>query len=131
MTYNQAFELAKKLPGITLKEHFGSDGFSANKRLFLTIWNDKNQANIRLSLEHQAEFLSMDGDAFTEIDNAWGRQGWTTIHLKYIDKDIYERALKAAWEHSAQKIARPKQKIAKPGIARGTAASKKKKRQNV
>jgi hypothetical protein len=103
MTPAQACEIAKKLPDIAIKDHFGSDGFSANKRMFLTIWYDKDQANIRLSPSQQKDFLVMDGDAFSEIENAWGRQGWTIIHLKFIDKALFEKALKAAWEYSAQK----------------------------
>jgi hypothetical protein len=70
MTPHQACESVKKLPDISIKDHFGSD-------------------------------------AFSEIENSWGRQGWTTINLKFIDKNLFEKALKAAWVFSAEKTILP------------------------
>lgn len=106
MKANQAHELAMKLDGVTLKDHFGSDSYSANKRMFLTLWSSKMQGSLRLSPEDQREFLASDADAFSEIDNAWGKQGWTTVHLEFIKPDEFKKALQAAWKYSAVKKAK-------------------------
>ncbi len=113
MTSKQLYELATQLPDVSIKDHFGSDGFSANKRMFLTIWHDKNKANIRLSPENQREFLISDEESFAEIDNAWGRQGWTSVHLKFIDRERAQKALELAWQYSAQKNVKAKTAVRK------------------
>ena len=88
---------------MTEKDHFGSDAFIAHKRTFMTVWHEENTANLRLSLEQQRHFLSIDGEGFSEIDNAWGRQGWTKVHLKYVDRGQFIEAMNSAWEHSKTK----------------------------
>ena len=96
-------ELAKSLPGVTVKNHFGSDAFYADKRSFVTVWHEKNEISLRLNIRQQQEFLEKGGEAFAEIDNAWGRQGWTKVYLEFVKKRALEEALKSAWENSANK----------------------------
>ena len=98
--------MAKELDGVIEKDHFGSDSFSANKRMFATVWHDHNSVNLRLSPKEQKEFLSMDGEGFLEIDNAWGRQGWTKVQLEFVDVDEFKSALLAAWKYSAVAVSR-------------------------
>ena len=107
MNSKRVYELAQVLPEVSIKDHFGSDGFSANKRMFLTVWNDQKKANLRLSPEEQKRFLSMDGEAFAQIDNAWGRQGWTTVNLEFVDNADFQKALESAWNYSKTKSAQP------------------------
>lgn len=99
MNTKLAYSLASALPNVTIKDHFGSDAFST-KRMFLTLWSDSNKASIRLSPEKQQEFLSIDGEGFTAIDNAWGRMGWTSVNLEYVDKADFKAALEFAWSFS-------------------------------
>lgn len=106
MTVKQAYELAKSLPEVSIKDHFGSDGFSAHKRMFLTLWLDTNRANLRLSPAEQKHFLSLDGEGFVALDNAWGRQGWTGVNLQYVERADFQRALASAWEYSKTKTPR-------------------------
>ena len=49
---------------------------------------------------------SKDGEGFVEIDNAWGRQGWTTANLEFLDREQFAAALKAAWQNSVDAAAR-------------------------
>jgi len=97
----QAEKLLRALPGITEKDHFGGDAFCANKRIFATAWHDKNTVNVRLTPESQQRFIKRDRKAFEQIDNAWGRQGWTTIHLDAVKAKDYRAALSAAFISSA------------------------------
>jgi hypothetical protein len=48
-----ACKMAGALDGVTLKDHFGSDAYCANKRIFATVWHEKNEVNLRLSVEQQ------------------------------------------------------------------------------
>lgn len=103
MNSKVAYKLASQLDGVKIKDHFGSDSFSSSVRMFLTIWHDKNQANIRFDLDDQKRFLSLDGEAFSEIENSWGKQGWTTLHFDFIEKSVFQEALKSAWKTSQEK----------------------------
>lgn len=99
--------MANSLEGVTEKEHFGSYGFYAHKRMFATFWKGKNQVNLRLSREDQKRFLE-EPEAFEEIPNAWGKQGWTTVLLEFIDRDSFKDALKSAWKASKRSVSKKK-----------------------
>ena len=103
---NAAHQIAQDLPGVTEKDHFGGDGFYVNKRIFATLWRDKNEVNVRLSPEQQKAFVEKKAKAFSAVPNAFGRQGWTTIKLGFVDKKMFTQALTAAWENAALKAAR-------------------------
>ncbi len=103
MTTQQAAQRAKTLEGVIKKEHFGSEAFVANGRMFATVWHDQEKVNLRLSSQDQRKFLISDGEAFEKIDNAWGKQGWTCVNIKFIEVAQFMEALKCAWIYSAQK----------------------------
>ncbi len=99
-----AAAMVRKFADDDPKFHFGSDAFSANKRIFATVWYDKNTVNLRLSPDEQKRLLLLDGEGFVEIDNAWGKQGWTTVQLEFVDKEQFLDALKSAWLNSANNL---------------------------
>ena len=101
LSSQQACEMARALAGVTEKDHFGSDAFVANNRIFATVWHDRNEVNLMLNLEQQSHYLAIDGEGFAEIDNAWGRAGATKVQLSFVDKKDFSAALKEAWVHSA------------------------------
>lgn len=105
LTARQVCEMARSLEGVTEKDHFGSDAFCANGRIFATVWHDKNECNLMLNLEQQRNFLAIDGEGFSQIDNAWGRKGATNVQLDFVDREQFLDALKAAWVNSASKRA--------------------------
>lgn len=113
MNTKTACRLARGLDGVTEKAHFGSDAFYANKRIFATVWHERGEVNFRLTPDLQDHYIGLDGDAFSRIDNAWGRQGWTTAHLEFVEQDVFIQALKSAWEASFQARKRPQAKKAK------------------
>lgn len=95
--------LIESLPGVTVKDHHGGDGYCANTHMFITVWHDRNEANVRLSPTDQKRYLSIDGEGFEEIPNAWGKQGWTKINLDSVDRKTLEAALKSAFAFSGTK----------------------------
>ena len=101
LTTKAACSMARKLADVTEKDHFGGDGFYANKKIFATVWHEKQQVNLKLSPALQALFSGRAPDAMVPVDNAWGRQGWTAVSLSLVDKSLFEEALRAAWVASA------------------------------
>jgi hypothetical protein len=103
LTPNQVCELARAFPGVTEKDHFGSDAFIAKGRIFVTVWHDKGIANLMVPRDVQRGFLERDGgDAFRTIDNAWGDYAFSAV-LGEIEPGLLQEALAAAFEHSGVK----------------------------
>lgn len=112
LVFKTALEIVNSFEGVTESEHFGGQAFSANGRIFATFWRDKNEVNVRLAFIDQQHFLE-ESECFQEIDNAWGRQGMTTILLEFVSRKIFHKAIESAWKYSSQAIRRssPKAKI--------------------
>lgn len=102
-----ACELARLLEGVTERDHFGSDAFSAGGRIFATVWHDKNEVNLMFTPELQREYVGLDGEGFSAVPNKWGEKGATTAHLEELEVSVFESALRAAWECRAVKVAEP------------------------
>ena len=110
LTTQKVCELARGFDGVTEKDHFGSDAFIANGRIFATVWHDKNKVTLMLNEEQQKAFLSCDGsEAFIQMNNAWGRNA-IGVDLEYIDRKLFVEALEVAWVNSANKRSSSKSK---------------------
>lgn len=118
LSAKQICELARSFEGVTEKDHFGSDAFIANGRIFVTVWHDKGIANLMLNREQQRGFLERDGgDAFRTLDNAWGAHAFSAV-LGEIEPDLLREALELAWKCSGQKRTRLGSAQKKPGRKR-------------
>ena len=103
LTTRNACDLAKAFEGVTKKDHFGSDAFIANGRIFATIWHDKNEVNLMLDQERQKSILVRDDSfGFHLILNGWGKNA-ITVRLSEVDPTVFKSALHMAWLHSANK----------------------------
>jgi YjbR len=119
LTAKRALELVRELPDLTEYDHFGSNAFKGKGSTFVTVWETKNTANLRLSPEEQRRFVMLDGEGFVEIDNAWGRQGWTTVNLEFVDEAAFREALTSAWQRSNESVrAKPAARRKKPATRR-------------
>ena len=103
LTTKRVCELAAALPGVSEYAHFGSDAFRTKGGTFATVWHAKNSVNLNLTVEQQRRFVLIDGEGFIEIDNAWGRQGWTTANLEFVDEESLRACLELAWANTANK----------------------------
>jgi YjbR len=103
LSAKRALELVRELPDVTEYDHFGGNAFKGKGSTFVTVWEAKNTANLKLSPEEQRRFVMLDGEGFVEIDNAWGRQGWTTANLEFVDETAFREALAIAWRRSNEK----------------------------
>lgn len=101
-TANDVRRLALALEGTTEHPHFDRASFKV-KRIYATLAADGKSLNLKLTPEEQEFKAMMAPEVFSQIPNAWGRQGWTRVDLKAIDKAELQAALTMAWEHGRAK----------------------------
>lgn len=101
MTANELRDLALSFPGTEEKPHFERAGFKVTgKRMFASLDEKNNTANLKLLPDDQAVFCSFNSKAVYPVPNKWGLQGWTTFELKNIPEGLMLDALNAAYGHA-------------------------------
>jgi hypothetical protein len=80
----QATKVALALGDVVEQPHFEKTSFRTNKKIFLTLDVARKRGCVKLSLEDQDVFTSMQKEVVYPVPNAWGRQGWTFVELKDI-----------------------------------------------
>ncbi|WP_410220557.1 MmcQ/YjbR family DNA-binding protein [Pedobacter sp.] len=106
ITINTFRKLALSFPETIEEPHFEKTAFKVKKKIFAT-YDPKNQtACIKLSEIDQNVFSSADKTIIYPVNNKWGKQGWTLIELKKVNKDLFIDALITAYcEVAPQKLA--------------------------
>ena len=95
--------LALGLPGTTEAPHFDRAAFKV-ARIYVTLAGDGLTANLKLTPDEQALKCAVAAEVFAPLDNAWGRQGWTTINLATATEDDLRAVLDMAWRHAEPKV---------------------------
>jgi hypothetical protein len=99
MTIKQFKELALSFPGTIDNPHFDRTAFKIQgKRIFATLHEESNTANLKLSEIDQSVFCAFDKKAVYPVPNKWGLQGWTTFELKKVTKELMLDALDTAYK---------------------------------
>jgi hypothetical protein len=73
--------LALSLPESEEKSHFGQPDFRVRNKIFATLNAEGSQGAFKLPREVQEMLLDARGSAFTPAAGAWGKSGWTHVHL--------------------------------------------------
>jgi hypothetical protein len=94
--------IALSFDGAAEYPHFDRRAFKA-RVTFATLAPDELTANIKFAPDEQALKCAVAGDAFTPLDNAWGRRGWTSTTLAALTDAELRAALEMAWRHVAAK----------------------------
>ncbi len=82
MTCNQFRELALSFPHTIASPHFERTAFKVvDKRIFATLDEKSETANIKFSPADQSVYCLIDKEAIYRVNNKWGLQGWTTFQL--------------------------------------------------
>jgi hypothetical protein len=108
--------IALSLDGTREAHHFDRAAFKV-ARIYATIAADGVTANLKFTPDEQELKCLVAPEVFTPVPNAWGQQGWTTVHLaKALIPDL-SCALEIAWRHAlpAGRARRPEQ--ASRGVA--------------
>jgi hypothetical protein len=101
--------IALALDGTTEAPHFDRAAFRA-ARIFVTLAADGLTANFAFAPDEQALKCLTAPGAFTPIDNAWGRKGWTTALLAALSEPELRAALETAWRHALPKPKAPRKR---------------------
>lgn len=103
MTSAEFRNIALSFPATEEKPHFERAAFKVMaKRIFATLHEESITANLKLSPSEQKAFSALDKKNVSPIDNAWGRQGWTTFNLRKIDPDLLKEAMHSAYRSALQ-----------------------------
>ena len=94
--------IALALEGTTEAPHFDRAAFKV-KRIYATLAADGKTANLKLTVDEQELKCTVAADAFAQIPNAWGQQGWTTVTLASLSAAELKVALEMAWRHATPK----------------------------
>lgn len=112
VTFDTLRKLALSFPESTEEPHFEKTSFRVKKKIFVTYDDLNKRACIKLSEIDQDVFASADRTTIYPVDNKWGKQGWTMIEMKKVNKDLFTDALTTAYcEVAPRKLAeqiRPK-----------------------
>lgn len=91
--------IALSLEGTTEAPHFDRAAFKV-ARIYTTLAADGLTANLNLTPDEQEFKTLLAPEAFVPIQNAWGRQGWTTVVLEKLTEAELRAALEMAWQHA-------------------------------
>ena len=90
-------KLALSFPETTEEPHFEKTSFRVKKKIFATYDDVNKRATIKLSEIDQDTFSSIAKTIIFPIPNKWGKQGWTFIDLKRVNKSLFADALTTAY----------------------------------
>ncbi|MBA3649184.1 MAG: MmcQ/YjbR family DNA-binding protein [Chitinophagales bacterium] len=92
-------EIALSFPGTEEKPHFERAAFKVIKRrIFATLHEASETANIVLSIDDQQVFCTFGKDAVYPVPNKFGLHGWTTFNLKKVSRELVSDALYTAYK---------------------------------
>ena len=98
MSSEEFKNMALSFQGTLSRPHFDRTAFKVKgKRIFATLHEENESANIVLSIPEQELFCAMD-KAIYPVPNKWGAHGWTTFELKRTDSSIILDALNSAYQ---------------------------------
>lgn len=97
-----SFENTEELP------HFERTSFRVKKKIFATMDEKKNVVCVLLSPVDQSAFCAYDKTVIYPVPNAWGKKGWTNIHLAKVKKTMLKDAVATAYATVLEKMKAPK-----------------------
>jgi len=98
MTCDEFTKIALLFPNAIAAPHFERTAFKViGKRIFATLHEESETANVKFSPADQSVYCLIDKKAIYAVDNKWGLQGWTTFDLAKVDQRIILDALYTAY----------------------------------
>lgn len=92
---------ALSFPGTFETPHFDRTAFKiVNKRIFATLHEKSQSANIKFTVEGQKIYCSYDIKSVYPVPNKWGLKGWTTFKLSSLPKELILDALNTAYKEA-------------------------------
>ncbi|MGI8584178.1 MAG: MmcQ/YjbR family DNA-binding protein [Chitinophagaceae bacterium] len=102
-------QIALSFEGTEAKPHFNRTAFKViNKRIFATLLEENETANIVLSITDQEIYCSFDKSAVYPVPNKFGMRGWTTFELPKVPVELISDALLTAYNDVISKSKKSK-----------------------
>jgi hypothetical protein len=99
MSTRAAFiKLAMAFPESDSKPHFDRTAFRVQGKIFATLHPSEPSANLKLSLEDQYVYSTMDVRIYP-VTGGWGRMGFTTVEFSGIHTALLKEMLGKAYHH--------------------------------
>jgi hypothetical protein len=112
MTGEDFRELALGLEGAVEQSHMRHPDFRVNGRIFATLTADEREGVVMLPPAEQQQLIGEHPAIFKPAAGAWGRQGYTVVHLAAANPQVVRGALQLAWQQISEKSTRPRRKPA-------------------
>ena len=97
--------MALSLPEVVESAHMQHPDFRVSGKIFATLgYPDKSWGMVKLAPRQQAAFVDAEPEIFVPAKGAWGRQGATTVYLRFATRETLHKALEAAWANTAPKL---------------------------
>jgi hypothetical protein len=104
VTAGEFRKLALALPEVVESAHMNHPDFRVGGRIFATLgYPDANSAVVKLSPSQQEELVEVKPAVFSPAAGAWGRHGYTKMHLPAAKPSRVREALLKAWCNTAPK----------------------------
>jgi hypothetical protein len=97
VTAAQMRKLALSMPEVEEKSHFGQPDFRVRKKIFAGLSPEGDRGTLKLPVELQAMILDARPEVFSPAAGAWGRSGWTHVHLARAELEELRRLVGEAW----------------------------------
>jgi hypothetical protein len=92
-------KIALSFEGTEQHPHFERIAFKiTGKRIFATLHEESESANIMLSKEDQSVYCSYNESAVYPVPNKWGLKGATTFELRKLPVELVSDALYTAYK---------------------------------
>jgi len=104
-------QIALSLEETEERAHFNRTAFKVTgKRIFATLHEESESANILLSKTDQQIYCSFDKNAVYPVPNKFGLQGWTTFELTKVPVELISDALLTAYNDVVKTVKKNKRK---------------------
>src|SRR6266581_8165803 len=104
MTTNQFRKMALEIPTAVEQSHMRHPDFRVGGKIFGSLGvPDKNWGMVKLTPEQQRAFIQKAPEVFKRCSGAWGRQGYTNVHLPSAKTRIVRAVLETAAKNVASK----------------------------
>jgi hypothetical protein len=101
VTATQLRKLALAMPAVEEKSHFGKPDFRVRGKIFAGLSPDGKRGTLKLPPDVQSVVLDAKPKVFSPAPGAWGRSGWTYVHLPRVRLAELETLLVESWRLTA------------------------------
>jgi hypothetical protein len=102
VTADEFRELTLAVPGATEQSHMNHPDFRLKGKIFASLGApDEQWGMVKLTPQQQENFVKRAPKMFKPCNGAWGRQGYTNVHLASANRSVLTLALASAAENVA------------------------------